>query len=255
MSKWVCPHSINIRLSFVWTFMPTPSIHQKHMKHAKCWCIHKNNSQLKVPVESKDDSVTEWWRKLLKIVVANILLWSTFGSCGYLQVLILRACNNLASKLGLEKGANQRWFEFLQTLKEDQWRQGQLGRDARDILIETSMWVDVHLTTTNEDMAKAIWSLKRVGKDDIDRGLSNWKSDNVPTGKGRRGWDKAFRLESAEEVSGWDELFKLASGSEKSFPEFLDDYDYEDPSSSSSSPPMAALAVPDLKQHLWWWSS
>ena len=167
-----------------------------------------------------------------------------------MQVLILRACNNLASKLGLEKGANQRWFEFLQTLREDQWRQVQLGRDAQDILIETSMWVDIHLTTTNEDMAKAIWSLKRIGKDDVDRDLSNWKSDNVPTGKGRRGWDKAFRLESAGEVSGWDELFRLASGSEKSFPEFLDDYDYEDPSSSSSSPPMAALAVLALKQHL-----
>lgn len=162
-----------------------------------------------------------------------------------MQVLILRACNNLASKLGLEKGIDQRWFEFLQRLREDQWKQVQLGRDARDILIETSMWVEVHLMTTNEDMAKAIWSLKKIGKDDIDRGLYDLKSNNVAAGKGRRGWDKAFRLESSEEVYGWDELFKLASGSNKSFAEFLDDH--EDPSSSSSSP-MAALAVPDLNQ-------
>jgi hypothetical protein len=151
----------------------------------------------------------------------------------------------LALKLGLEKRADQRWFEFLQRLREDQWRQVQLGRDARDILIETSMWVEVHLMTTNEDMAKAIWSLKKIGKDDIDRGLNDLKRNNVPAGKGRRGWEKAFRLESAEEVYGWDELFKLASGSDMSFAEFLDNH--EDPSSSSSSP-MAALAVPDLNQ-------
>lgn len=162
-----------------------------------------------------------------------------------MQVLILLACNKLALKLGLKKGADQRWFEFLQRLREDQWRQVQLGRDARDILIETSMWAEGDLTITNEDMAKAIWSLKKIGKDDIDRGLNDLESNNVSAGKGRRGWEKAFRLEWAEEVYGWDELFKLASGSDMSFSEFLNNH--EDPSSSSSSP-MAALASPDRSQ-------
>lgn len=157
-----------------------------------------------------------------------------------MQVLILCACNNLASKLGIEKEADQRWFKLLQMLREDEWRQVELSRDAQEILIETSMWVEV--MTTNEDMAEAIWSLKKIGKRDVDRGLNNVKNNNnVSAGKVRRRWDKAFRLESVEEVHRWDELFKLALGSHKSFTKFLDDD--EGPSSSPGDP-----AIPDVNQ-------
>ena len=160
----------------------------------------------------------------------------------HLQVLIQRACNNLVSKLDLEKETDRSWSEFLKRLSEDQWSRVELGRDAQEILIETSKWLDItNLATTTADMAKAIRYLEKSidSADHHDQDLlirGNFAaSDNGLLAE----WDKAFRLESVEDVLGWDELFKLASGSDTSFTEFLD-------LGPSLSP--AALVLPDLNR-------
>ena len=157
-----------------------------------------------------------------------------------MQVLIQRACNNLVSKLDLEKETDRSWSEFLKRLSEDQWSQVELGRHAQEILIETSKWLDTNLATTTVDMAKAIRYLENLihGEDHHDQDLIRGNfaaSDNGLLAE----WDKAFRLESVEDVLGWDELFKLASGSDTSFTEFLD-------LGPSLSP--AALVLPDLNR-------
>lgn len=152
-------------------------------------------------------------------------------------MLIQRACNNLVSKLGLEKETNHSWSEFLKRLSEDQWSQVELGGDAQEILIEASKWLDINLTTT--DMAKAIRYLEKL-RDSDDHDDQDLIRGNFAACDDRLAeWDRAFRLESEEDVLGWDELFKLASGSDKSFTEFLD-------LGPSSSP--AAPVLPDLNR-------
>ena len=139
-------------------------------------------------------------------------------------MLIQRACNNLVSKLDLEKETDRSWSEFLKRLSEDQWSQVELGSVAQEILIQTSKWLDINLATATADMAKAIRYLQKSidGEDHHDQDLlirGNFAaSDNGLLAE----WDEAFRLESVEDVLGWDELFKLASGSDTSFTEFLD---------------------------------
>lgn len=154
-------------------------------------------------------------------------------------MLIQRACNNLLSKLGLEKETNRSWSEFLNRLSEDQWSRVELGGDAQEILIETSKWLDTNLATTTMDMAKAIRYLKKL-RDSNDHDDQDLIRGNFAACDDRLAeWDKAFRLESVEDVLGWEELFKLASGSDKTFTEFLD-------LGPSSSP--AALMLPDLNR-------
>jgi hypothetical protein len=156
-----------------------------------------------------------------------------------LQVLIQHACNNLVSKLGLEKETKRSWSEFLKRLSEDQWSQVELGGGAQEILMEASNWLDISLVTTTMDMAKAIHYLQKLrdGDDHDDQDLI--QGTLATCGDRLAEWDKAFRLESVEDVLGWDELFKLASGSDKSFTEFLN-------LGPSSSP--AALVLPVLNR-------
>jgi hypothetical protein len=89
------------------------------------------------------------------------------------------------------------------------------------------------------DMAKAIHYLQKL-RDGDDHDDQDLIQGNLATcGDRLAEWDKAFRLESVEDVLGWDELFKLASGSDKSFTEFLN-------LGPSSSP--AALVLPVLNR-------
>lgn len=139
-----------------------------------------------------------------------------------MQVLVQRACNNLASKLGLEKEVGRSWSELLKSLSEDQWSQVELGRGAQETLIGTSKRLDIDLATSTEDMAKAIRYLEqKIGESD-DHDNRDLIQGNFTAGDNRHTkWEEAFQLESVEDVLGWDELFKLASGSDNSFTEFL----------------------------------
>lgn len=140
-----------------------------------------------------------------------------------MQVLIQHACNNLVSKLGLKKETNRSWSEFLKRLREDQWSQVELGGEAQEILIETSKWLDINLVSTTMDMAKAILYLTKSRDSSDDHDDQDLIQVNLAMcGERLAEWEKAFRLESVEDVLGWDDLFKLASGSDKSFTEDLD---------------------------------